>query len=159
MAKDKDRVSTSDSYKTYLETSDNPVSKTIYLDIVNEFFKFIMSLILKSEHIKLPYTTGSILIRGIKVRPRLDAEGQIKGVSPNWPKTMKLWDRDAKAKEEKKVIYDFNEHTNGFRYRITWVKDKVKMENQSLYALIFSRANKRMTNRMIISGQEYAIKT
>lgn len=154
--RDKNRVTTHNSYNEYLEITNNPISLTIYRDIINQFFKFIISLVFQGEHVKLPFRSGSVLITGVKVKPRME-DGEIKGLAPNWAKTKALWERNPKAKEEKKVIYNFNEHTGGVRYKITWVKKDVMIENKLLYSLIFSKANKREMSRLIFSGKEYIV--
>lgn len=151
-------VSTPDSYNTYKLLSDNPIEKKHYIKIVNEFFKFIMSLLLDGEHINLPQRMGSILIRGKKIRPKLDADGNIKGASPDWVKTKALWARNPEAKEQKKTIQCLNEHSNGIRYRIHWIKINVNTENCSLYSIIFSRSNKRAVYQRILAGKEYFVK-
>lgn len=153
----KPKVSTPDSYRVYLATSSNPVTKSTYVKIVNEFFKYMMNLIFQGVHIKLPYVTGSIMIKGTKVKPKL-VDGEITGVAPDWVKTKALWERDPIAKLAKKVIYQFNEHTNGVRYKIAWVKFNCKLENKSFYSLIFSRTNKRDVHKMILTGKEYYVK-
>lgn len=155
------KVSTPDSYKTYLALSNSPVSKTVYLDIVNQFFKFMMSLIFQGEQIKLPFKTGTVLIQGAKIKPKLEVingVNVIKGVGPDWVKTKKLWDSSPEAKAAKKIVYHLNEHTNGIRYKITWTKKGINIENHSLYSLIFSRANKRAVHQMILDGKEYFVK-
>lgn len=153
------KVATRHSYKTYLKlnTKTNPVSLTIYCNILNEFFKFIMGLILDGEHVKLPYRTGSILITGCKTKPRIDENGDIKGLSPDWVKTKALWNKDPEAKKLKKIIYNFNEHTHGVRYKITWVKKGINILNNDLYSLIFSRTNKRDVMTKIYEGKEYYV--
>lgn len=154
-----DKVATRHSYKTYLRLSKTePVSLTIYCNILNEFFKFLMNLVLEGEHIKLPYRTGSILITGLKTKPRIDENGEIKGLNPDWVKTKALWNSNPEAKASKKVIYNFNEHTHGIRYKITWVKKRLDILNNDLYSLIFSRTNKRDVMTKIYEGKEYYVR-
>lgn len=150
----KNKFCTRDSYRTYLVMCDKPVKVEIYVDIVNMFFKFLMELIMSGEHIKLPYRTGEVLIRGKKQKIRV-VEGEIKGAAPDWVRTKALWARNPEAKEQKKLIYHLNEHTQGMRYRITWLKKTMKAINQSIYSLRFTRTNKREVNKEIINGKEY----
>jgi hypothetical protein len=158
MAKDKikSQVSTPDSYKLYKKSTTYPVPPKVYVTIVNEFFKFLIKQVIEGTHIKLPARLGSILVRGTKIKPRIE-NGQIKGASPDWAKTKELWDSNPEAKAQKKTIYCLNEHTNGVRYRIAWSKLEAVMENKSLYSLVFSRLNKRTVYRNIIAGKEYYV--
>lgn len=161
---DRKAVSTRDSYKTYVSLSKErypdkePIRDIDYFKIVNLFFKFLMDLILEGEHIILPFGMGEILITGLKTKPRLDADGNIKGLSPDWVKTKKLWESNPEAKASKKVLYHFNEHTLGIRYKITWVKKNTKFENHNLYSLVFARTNKRAVHNKILEGKEYYVR-
>ena len=42
----------------------------------------------------------------------------------NWPKTYELWNSNPKAKAEKKFVYNLNEHTDGYKVRIMWVRKR-----------------------------------
>lgn len=163
MSNTKSDISNRESYDTYLRLSNErildkePISPKDYFAIIDLFFKFLIDLVFEGAHIVLPFGIGQILITGWKTKPRFDKDGKITGLSPDWVKTMELWKKDPEAKTSKKVLYHFNEHTAGIRYKITWVKKDVKFENHNLYALVFSRTNKRAIHAKIIGGKEYFV--
>jgi hypothetical protein len=143
------------SYRFYQKHVEEPVDIKIYLEIVHGFLKFIMQKIFDGKDVKLPCELGAIGVRGKKIKPYIGTDGEIKGLSPNWRKTKELWDKDEKAKLEKKIVFDFNEHTSGFRYKIIWWKKRMKFKNKMVYSLRFSRPNKRALHKLIKQGREY----
>lgn len=151
-SKIKDKVATRDSYHHSL-----PVGIKDYVLIINEFFKFVMELVLQGEEVRLPNGAGTVSIRGKKKKIRLDEEGKPINTAPNWQLTKKLWEKDPEAKAAGKKIYCLNEHTNGIRYTIHWCKVGVQYENQRIYALQFTKTNKRDTSSSIMAGKEYAV--
>lgn len=147
-----------DSYKHYKVNSDEPVEIKVYLDIVHGFIKFLISQLFQGEVVALPARLGTLEVIGRKVKPKLDSDGKITNLAPDWKGTKELWEVCEECKENKQIVYHFNEHTNGVRYKIHWSKNKVIVKNKILYSLVFSRANKRELNRLINSGKEYLIK-
>lgn len=146
-----------DSYKLYKEKTEKPIIdiKT-YLDIVNGFMKFIMSKVFEGYEVRLP-RIGTVSIVGNKIKPRIGEDGEIKGLAPNWAETKKLWDKNPTAKANKQLVYCFNEHTNGIRYKLLWAKKGVIIQNKKVYTLKFSRANKRKVNKLANEGKEYYV--
>lgn len=146
-----------DSYKTYKRESEEPVDIKEYVSIVNGFMKFLMRKLFEKGVILLPERLGNIQITGRRVRARVE-DGIIKGLAPDWGETKKLWERDPVAKEEKRLVYHFNEETDGVRYKFTWSKERVLVPNKTLYNLRFTRGNKRELAKLIKEGKEYLIK-
>lgn len=146
-----------DSYKFYKSNVEDPIDIKTYLKIVNSFMKFIMSKIFKGFEVKLPARLGSFSIIGKKIKPRLNSEGEIANLAPNWVKTKELWENNPEAKKNKELVYCFNEHTGGVRYKFLWSKKNVNVVNKNLYSIKFSRANKRMLNTMIEQGKEFIV--
>ena len=112
-------------FKTLVDTyADCPVevSKKRYIEICKAFFKFLMQKVLDGESVTLPGRLGKIEITGKKVKPIIGKDGQIKGLAPDWVNTKKLWDSNPEAKEKKTIVYHFNEHSNGIRYKFRWNK-------------------------------------
>jgi hypothetical protein len=151
----KDSANIRDSYSLYKANIETPIDIRTYIEIVNGFIKFLMDKVLEGWDIRLPAKLGVIGIRGKKVKPKVDKDGKIKGLAPNWGETRKLWAKDEKAKENKTILYCFNEHTNGVRYNIEWIKKTALFKNKSVYSLRFSRGNKRTTSAKIYNGAEY----
>jgi hypothetical protein len=153
----KDYLNTRDSYKTYLKTSTNPVDVSTYVKIVNGYMKFLIQKLFSKGNITLPLRLGKLQIVGKKVKVQIE-NGKIKGLAPDWVNTKKLWEEDPKAKKDKTLVYHFNEHTDGIRYRFFWSKARALVANKTLYDLRLTRTNKRELSSLVSSGKEYLIK-
>lgn len=146
-----------DSYKLYKELDLNPIPLSLYLQITNGYMKFLMRRLFETGEIPIPERLGFIRIVGRKVRARVQ-NGVVKGLAPDWVKTKELWAINEQAKEEKKLVYHFNEETNGIRYRFSWGKTRVLVANKGYYQFIATRKNKRTLSDIIKNGKEYLIK-
>lgn len=154
-----------DSFAFYKNSVETPVLDIrIYMSIVLGFIQFIMRRVFEGNDVRLSVnqSLGTIAVRGTKITPRINEEGRITKLAPDWGATKKLWACNPEAKEKKEVLYCFNEHTNGIRYRIVWYLQGIKVPNKSLYSLIFSKGvngNKRLLSKHIKQGKEYALIT
>lgn len=148
---------TRDSYVVYKNMSVNPINISQYVQIINHFMKFLSSKLLSTGEIILPDRLGRLSIFGKKVNVRIE-DGEIKGLAPDWVKTKQLWDSDEEAKNNKQLVYHFNEETNGIRYKFAWSKNRVLVSNKTLYNLRMTRSNKRELSRLVREGKEYLIK-
>ncbi len=146
-----------DSYIDYLETTDNPVDIDTYLDINLRFMKYLSDSLVENGEIKLPGRLGTVYIKGTFCKPRFE-DGKIKGLSPDWAETNKLWEEDEEAKKNKQLVFHLNEETNGVRYKYSWLKGRVLVSNKTLYDLTMTRANKKKLVNSIREGKEYIIK-
>ena len=155
MAK-KNHYNINDSYVVYKNISNDPVDKSIYLQITNQFMKFLSSKLLSQGEINIPERLGKLSIYGKKVKVKVE-DGQIKGLAPDWVKTKELWDSDPIAKNNKQLVYHFNEETNGIRYKYVWSKNRVLVSNKTLYNLRMTRSNKRELSKLVREGKEYLI--
>lgn len=144
------------SYKYYKKNEENPVKLNVYLSIVLGLFKRIVRLIFEGKDVKLPAELGIMGIRGKKVKPRLDEDGNIKGLAVDWKSTKEMWARRPEKKEAKEYIYFFNEHTGGWRYRLLWSRKNMKFKNKTVYQFRLSKPNKRAATALFKSGREYA---
>lgn len=156
MAK-KNHYNINDSYVVYKNISNDPVDKSIYLQITNQFMKFLSSKLLSQGEINIPERLGKLSIYGKKVKVKVE-DGQIKGLAPDWVKTKELWESDKEAKNKKQLVYHFNEETNGIRYKYVWSKNRVLVSNKTLYNLRMTRTNKRELSKLVREGKEYLIK-
>jgi hypothetical protein len=138
-----------ETYKIYKTTVENPVNVNTYLTIFYRFINFFVDQIMNGNIVSLPDSLGQLGILGSKITPKVEKDGTIIGLSPNWKKT--------KGKE--KISYNFNDHTNGVRYKITWLKRNMSVYNKHLYSFKLSRTNKRKIWKNILSGKEYIIST
>lgn len=148
-------VNLRDSYKFYQKQTENPIDIKTYMSIVLGFLKFLMAKVIDGKDVKLPCELGIIGIRGRRQRPRLDEEGNIVGLPPDWVGTKKLWEENPEAKKRGQLLYHFNEHSGGFRYKIVWFKKGFKFRNKSVYSIKFSRNNRRTVSGLIKGGKEY----
>ena len=150
------------SYKLYkeLRNQENKISivdiKT-YIEIANNYNKFLFDKIIEGEEITLPAKMGTMYIIGSKQKVKFDENG-LPLLPPDWTKTLVYWKNNPQAKIDKKVIYCTNEHTNGVRYKILWSKKRIMVENKTLYSLRLTRTNKRNISASIKKGKEYLIK-
>ena len=148
---------TRDSYVVYKNMSGNPINISEYVQIINQFMKFLILKLLSPGEIILPERLGRLSIFGKKVNVRIE-DGEIKGLAPDWVKTKQLWDSDEVAKSNKQLVYHFNEETNGIRYKFSWSKNRVLVSNKTLYNLRMTRSNKRELSKLVREGKEYLIK-
>jgi hypothetical protein len=146
-----------DSYIVYKNMSDNPINITQYVQIINQFMKFLINKLFEKGQVTLPEKLGTLQIIGKKVKVKIE-DGQIKGLAPDWVKTKELWESDEEAKNNKQLVYHFNEQTNGIRYRFFWSKNRVLVSNKTLYNIKMTRTNKRTLSQLVKNGKEYIIK-
>lgn len=146
-----------DSYIVYKNLSDNPINISQYVQIVNQFMKFLINRLFEKGQVSLPEKLGNLQIVGKKVKVKIE-DGQIKGLAPDWVKTKELWEKDAEAKKNKQLVYHFNEQTNGVRYRFFWSKNRVLVSNKTLFNIKMTRTNKRTLSQLVKNGKEYLVK-
>lgn len=149
---------TASAYSSYYKSTDTPVDKSMYLKIANLYMKFLFAKVLDGEEVTLPSRLGSMFITGTKKKLKFDVNG-VPLLPPNWGKTKELWDRNPEAKLNKKLVYCINEETDGIVYKLHWSKNRVYIENKSLYSLRITRDNKRAIHKRIKAGQEYIVKS
>src|SRR5688572_20196462 len=133
-----------DSYKHYEKYAEQPVDVKTYIKIALGFIKFLMLKVFEGKDVKLPSELGILGIRGRKQKPRFDDNGNIVGLPPDWVGTKKYWEENPEARKQQKILYLFNEHTAGVRYKMVWFKKGFKFVNKSVYSIRLSRPNKRM---------------
>lgn len=149
------RKNIGDSYKVYLEATKDPVSIKDYRQINNLYMKFLSAKVLQGRRVMLPNKMGIISIEGRRPNIKFKEDGSIKGLSPNWPATIKLWNENPEMKKKKKKVFYTNEHTDGYNFIWKWRKRGVIVKNKSLYSLKMSRTNKRAVNKQIRDGVNF----
>jgi hypothetical protein len=82
----------------------------------------------------------------------------MEGVAIDWPSTKKLWSICPECKEREQKVYHLNEHTSGISYRMIWANRGMLVPHKILYALVFTRKNKRTGAKLFASGKEYYVK-
>lgn len=145
------------SYSIYSSLSNNPEDVNTFMEVVKGYMKFLSSKLHEVGEISIPEKLGTVQIVGKKAKVTIE-NGEIKGLAPDWASTKALWDSDEEAKNNKQLVYHFNEETNGVRYRFFWSKSRVLVANKTLYNLRMTRTNKRTLSSNIKAGKEYLIK-
>jgi hypothetical protein len=140
---------TRDIFKFY-KKDEGIVEYKVFSNIVSEFNGMIMRLIIDEAHeFVMPSRLGSLRVRKRKVKLELNADGKIdkSKLTPDWFKTRKLWDeiyKDIPIEEinkipNKRIIYNLNEHTDGYRFIFYWDKVTSNILNQSAYRIQVTR--------------------
>jgi len=148
-----------DIYRFYCESSpDNYVSKQMMHTLFKEMFPSIVKMIvLDNFQFRMPANLGDLRIKKKITKPSINDKGELDThrLSIDWKTTKALWlqkypDKTAeeiKSIEDKPVIRELNEHTDGYRYVWYWDKLTTNIPNQSAYYLDMTR-----TNDQILSG-------
>lgn len=144
-------------YEHYKSLSDNPVKYKLYIKIIKDFMLFLVLQLLETGKILLPEKLGNIHILGIISKVKVE-DGVIKGLAPDWKSTKELWSIDNEAKLAKRIIYHFNEESNGVRYSVKWDRKRVLLSNKFAYDFKLARNAKRALSKMIQNKKEYYIK-
>lgn len=147
-----------DSYKKYKQTTDEVVERKIYLKINALYNKFLTRKVLEGNEVTLPARLGTLQILGKKPKIKFDENNNVIGLAPDWVATKKLWEENPEAKKRKQRVFHTNPHTDGVRYSWHWSKNKVLVENKTLYALRMTRDNKRAVHKLIKEGKQYPTK-
>jgi hypothetical protein len=137
---------------------DRKVDEGTYKKIVVGFNAFLAEKILDGYDVYLPGNLGHMGIRGMHVNPQVNKEGEISGLPVDWKETRNLWRTDPIARAKKKLIYHFNEHTNGVTYTVHWHKEHIEIPNRTIYSFRISREIRDKMRIAIKAGVEYAEK-
>lgn len=126
-------------YNDYLDNIERDtvydIDYTTYRAIITDYFLHLQNkLIEEGKMIKLPYRMGNVQI--IKSKPKhLDK------------RSLRI-DYQA-TKQNNKLIFLLNEHSDMFKYRYWWNKIDMVVSNKSQYQLVATRANKRRLAQII----------
>lgn len=129
-----------DMFKDYHKIDEN-MSYFRFKRILDKFNEIIKEKILNaSESFKMPCRLGLIAI--VKYKPKTY--------------TQKSLSKDYKtSKELNKTVYHLNEHSNGYKYRLYWSKNKNTFPDIYKYNLSLVRQNKRKLAQLIFNGNDY----
>jgi hypothetical protein len=146
-----------DMYKHYIETTEKEPGKTQvsysdYCAVLNKFNKDISKAIMEDayEYI-LPNRVGTIRIKKYKPKIQLDDEGKLitNNLAVDYKATNELWRNNEEAKENKKLVYHLNNHSDGYRYVWYYSTYRSNLPNKSLYRFVPTRTNKRELSKLI----------
>lgn len=147
-----------ESYKLYKSTQQDCVDLSTYIKISTLYLKFLIEKVINNVEVTLPARLGTLKIIGRKQKISFDENNKVKGLTPNWKDTKKLWDSCEECKQKKQLVYNTNEHSGGVIYKFHWTKSRVLVSNKTLYSLKMTRINKRRVFKEIINGHEYISK-
>lgn len=129
-----------DMYKSYKEIDEN-VDYLRFKRILDQFNTNLLdSLLNASEGFKMPCRLGFICI--VKYKPKSYTDKSLS-------KDYKL------SKELGKTVYHLNEHSDGYKYRLYWSKNKNTFPDIYKYNISFVRANKRKLAQLIFNKHDY----
>jgi hypothetical protein len=126
-----------DMYEDYISDKEegSPLHVTYheYRDIVELFYKEVSNNIInEGRTFHMPFMLGDTYVE----KSKLDYNNRL---PINWELTSKTG----------KVIYNLNEHSQGYKYKIKWNKKVCNFVNNYLYNMIYTRANKRLLAKNI----------
>ena len=117
-----------DMYKSYKEIDEN-IDYLRFKRILDQFNTNLLdSLLNASEGFKMPCRLGFICI--VKYKPKSYTDKSLS-------KDYKL------SKELGKTVYHLNEHSDGYKYRLYWSKNKNTFPDIYKYNISIVRTNKR----------------
>lgn len=129
-----------DMYKSYKEIDEN-VDYLRFKRILDQFNTNLLdSLLNASEGFKMPCRLGFICI--VKYKPKSYTDKSLS-------KDYKL------SKELGKTVYHLNEHSDGYKYRLYWSKNKNTFPDIYKYNISFVRATKRKLAQLIFNKHDY----
>jgi len=134
-------------YSEYLkQPSAEPLTQKQFTDIWKQYINKIMFMVIKDKYdFRLQAQLGRIYIVSKKMDFRFSENGNMirKGISVDWPSTVKMWNEDPETYRTKRVVYFFNEHSGRRKFRFYWDKRRCGVKNQSYYLFYPSRKWKR----------------
>ena len=134
---------------------DIEVSRADYGNIIREFNSHSRDrMSMKGAGFIIPCRLGRIELRKSKTEVKIGNDGEIINNLPtNWKATRELWAVNDKAKEAKIKIRFTNEHTDGYTFKVSYLRSKAIFKNKSVYKMRFNRDLKRNLSKSIFAGR------
>lgn len=133
-------------YRYYSKNLEGQVNASEYSKILKDFNQRVIDEVLLTGKIfYLPFGLGkvSVVSRIPKVELNDNFEVVKHNMPINWKGTLELWERDAEAKEQKKLIYYDNRNTKDKVYRFKWDRSGCRISGIKAYMFTPSRKLKR----------------
>lgn len=174
MIPDKEILSCRDMYIPYKNTrllnEESFVEKKIFFSILSDYLKFLKNKIIEGTKVEL-LRIGWLAVTGKEQIIEFDEQDRPK-LPPDWGTTRKLWKEKAEAKnqtfeefcrtaskEEKTIIFHFNEHTDYVRYKVEWNQENTPdLKHKELYSFRITKDFKTELAKKIKSGKEYFVR-
>lgn len=117
--------------------------KNIIYTFSEQFKEYILET---GEKAKLPYGFGEFSVNKKKRKKIKNIDGkEYINLPIDWQKT----------KEKKKLIYNFNYHTEGFFFGWYWFKETARFKNVQLWYFKPSRVTSRLLSHYIKTDEKY----
>lgn len=142
-----------DCFKWYKNEKHGSIKTfTKYKEVVTELNSiFVNLLIYKGIDFKMPERLGHLSVKRKKCKFYSDTKGHVANNYPiDWFRTKKLWEEqypglsneELKKIKNKKIIYNFNEHSAGEKCIFYWDKVMSNVKYQNFYWIRFNRTHK-----------------
>ena len=144
------KIKMKDYYENYLKNCNDCLSKKEFSNLIYEFNKKIIDLVIDGHIVELPQNLGYLYIAGKKQKIKIvNANGKkrIYGLSIN----------RVRSKKVGKLIFCTNEHTGGIRYKFKWDRSKKKILFKNYYKFKATWGNRIKLAKKIFSGKSYII--
>lgn len=125
------------SVTDFFQTYDGPLTKEQYGEIISLYCDMLFETMLKGYQIKLPQGLGYLTIR------------KMKGKSINWAETKRFFSGHNENSDDKKRIFERNEHTDGFIAFVKWNKKHHPLPRKSFFKFELNRRYKRQLAKLI----------
>jgi hypothetical protein len=137
-------------YDYYASHYEKKVSRRTYNNIVGDFNKEVIELILnEGVEYRLPVLGLTLSVKKEKRTPRIK-DGKLYNPSPiDWVTTRKLWKADEESRKNKLLVRYVNHHTSGYVFRIFLVKFGARLKNRSIYKFRTSRYFQRALGKRL----------
>lgn len=143
-----------DYHKFFLKNNKGcDVSRKEFGNIIKEYNSSVRDdLSLRGIAYRIPCGMGTIELRKRKAEVSVNEDGTIKNtMAPNWLETRKLWAENPEAKSAKTKVRYVNEHSDGYVFRISYLRTRAKYKNKTVYRLRLNRLMKRQLSTSIIN--------
>jgi len=109
---------------------DSTVQRDRYNRLASLYCEFLQEKVIEGYEVRLPCGMGSLEVIGR--RPKKDENGNFINLPVDYKATKKYWEKYPEL-ENKKFIYILNEHSNFYKYKITWKKGTIRYKNLFRY--------------------------
>ena len=148
-------------FNEYCKLKNPKVDKKLYKKIFEDFGTQILKAIVdEGRDYYMPNGLGSLRIKKrmlmFKFKPSGDINLRSTGCGVDWGNTRKMWRDYPESKEQKKVLYYTNDHSNNWKYSFMWNKNVGKGNtNDKLFSLKVDRAmGKRYLAKVVKQGKQ-----
>lgn len=141
-------------YYVYYVKNGGTLSRRQFGDILKDLNTAIAEKILDGYSFKMPSRMGVLSVTKKKEFVDFKDGKAVTNRPIDFKTTMKLWDENPEAKEQKKLVRFLNKHTNGYIYKIAYNRFYATFKNKSVYSIQVNRYLKRGLAKKIFAGFE-----